>query len=194
MKKRFNITVLPLIILCVSANVLADEKAGNVPTNAPTSVHSATQQPHQKNAEQIAHDKKIETAIANYKKIITKDPENKAAYRQLAGTYLLNNKAKKAIPAYQEAILHDPKNPKLFAAMSIAYLHLGKYAMAKAMANEAVALDPKMENAKKIISYADKKVEVLDQIAKATQGKMPIHDAAFLKKEKAKKEKLAHDE
>jgi hypothetical protein len=65
--------------------------------------------------------------------------------------------------------------------------------MAKAMANEAVALDPNMENAKKIISYADKKVSVLDQIAKATQGKMPTHDAAFLKKERTKKEKSAAD-
>ena len=191
MKTRLNTTLLSIALLSFSINGFANDNADKTSVKAPISPHSSMKQPSEKTAEQVAQDKKLEETIAKYKKMIKEDPENKQAYRYLADVYLLNNKAKQAIPAYQDAIIHDAKNPKLFAAMSIAYLHLGKYAMAKAMANEAVTLDPKMENAKKIISYADKKVEVLELAAKANQAKMPVHDAAFLKKGMTTSEKPA---
>ncbi len=190
MKKQLNTLLLPLVLVIFSLNVMAEttvEKKLEVKASSPISAEQLIF----KKADQLWGAKKIDEAIIEYKKIITEQPENKLAYQRLASIYLLNNKAKDAIPAYQDAIIHDPKNPKLFASMSIAYLHLGQYSMAKAMANEAVTLDPSMENAKKIIIYADKKVEVLDQAAKAEKSNMPAHDAAFLKKEMAKREKQA---
>ncbi|MCK5809929.1 MAG: tetratricopeptide repeat protein [Cocleimonas sp.] len=191
MKNRLNTTFVSITLLLFSINGFANDNTDKTSVKAHSSPHSAMKQPSEKTAEQLAQDKKVAEAIAKYKKIIKENPENKKAYRHLADVYLLNNKAKEAIPAYQEAILHDAKNPKLFAAMSIAYLHLGKYAMAKAMANEAVILDPSMENAKKIISYTDKKVKVLELAAKTNQAKMPTHDAEFLKKGTTTSEKPA---
>ncbi|MCK5918790.1 MAG: hypothetical protein KAG34_10200 [Cocleimonas sp.] len=183
MKKLLNIGLLPIVILSFSLSVYADTKTEQPATATASSTSSlSAEQSILKEADQLWADKKIDEAIAAYKKIIAEHPDNKHTYQRLASLYLLNNKASSAIPAYQDAIIHDPQNAKLFASMSIAYLHLGKYAMAKAMANEAVTLDPAMENAKKIISYADRKVEILKQAAKADQAKMPTHDAAFLKK------------
>lgn len=187
MKNLWN-TVLPMTLLAFSLNAMAETKVEKQ-AKAPSPI--AAEQAIFKKADLLWADKKIDEAIVEYKKIIKEKPDNKIAYQRLASIYLLNNKATDAIPAYQNAILHDPQNPKLFASMSIAYLHLGQYSMAKAMANEAVALDPKMENAKKIITYADKKVEMLEQAAKSDQAQMPKHDAAFLKKGMAASEKPA---
>lgn len=190
MKKLLNATLFSLAIVSFSLNAYAEGKVEKQPEAKATNTVSAEQSIF-KAADQLWKAKKIDEAIVEYKKIIKENPNNKLAYQRLASIYLLNNKARDAIPAYQDAIIHDPENPKLFASMSIAYLHLGQYSMAKAMANQAVALDPKMENAKKIITYADKKVEMLEQAAKANQAKMPLHDAAFMKKEMGKKEKTA---
>lgn len=187
MKKLLNATLFSLAIVSFSLNAYAEDKVEKQPEAKATSTVAAEQTIF-KAADQLWKAKKIDEAIVEYKKIIKENPNNKLAYQRLASIYLLNNKARDAIPAYQNAIIHDPENPKLFASMSIAYLHLSQYSMAKAMANQAVALDPKMENAKKIITYADKKVEMLEQAAKANQAKMPLHDAAFMKKEMDKKE------
>ncbi len=189
MKKQLNTTLLTIAVLTFSLTALAENKVEKA--SQTNSGNIATEQIIFKKADQLWADKKIDEAIIEYKKIIKENPKNKLAYQRLASIYLLNNKAKDAIPAYQDAIMHDPENPKLFASMSIAYLHLGQYSMAKAMANEAITLDPSMENAKKIISYADKKVEVLEQAAKSEKTTMPVHDADFLKKEMQKREKLS---
>lgn len=197
MKKLLNTALFSIAIVSFSLNAYAEDKVEKQPeankaTTATTTVAAtapvSAEQAIFKEADQLWAAKKIDEAIVEYKKIIKEKPDNKLAYQRLASIYLLNNKAKDAIPAYQNAIIHDPENPKLFASMSIAYLHLGQYSMAKAMANEAVTLDPSMNNAKKIISYADKKVEMLEQAAKAAKTQMPAHDAAFMKKEMAKKE------
>jgi cytochrome c-type biogenesis protein CcmH/NrfG len=193
MKKLLNTALFSIAIVSFSLNAYAENKVEKQPEDdkAIATTPLATEQSIFKEADQLWGAKKIDDAIVEYKKIITENPNNKLAYQRLASIYLLNNKAKDAIPAYQNAIIHDPENPKLFASMSIAYLHLSQYSMAKAMANQAVALDPTMENAKKIISYADKKVEVLEQAAKAAKTQMPAYDAAFIKKEMDKKEKTA---
>ncbi len=189
MKKRLNIGLLPIVILSFSLTIYADTKTEKSTTTNTSSL--SAEQSILKQGDKLWADKKIDEAIAEYKKIITEHPDNKLTYQRLASIYLLNNKTKEAISAYQDAIIHDPSNAKLFASMSIAYLHQGKYAMAKAMANEAITLDPSLENAKKIVTYTDKKVEMLKQAAKADHAKMPKHDAAFLKKGMAASEKPA---
>ena len=112
---------------------------------------------------------------AKYLKQIKDNPDDKAAYANLANLYLLHNKTAKAIPAYQEAIIHDGENPKLFAALSIAYLHQSKFSMAKAMANQAILISPDMEQAKKIQQYIEAKEEVIAQ-ASAPAVAMPSDD------------------
>ncbi len=189
MNKQFITALLPAIILSFSLSAVADNKIEASHASA-----ISAQQSILKHADKLWADKKIDLAIAEYKKIIADHPNNKQAYQRLASIYLLNNKTKEAIGAYQDAIIHDPDNAKLFASMSIAYLHQGKYAMAKAMANEAVTLDPSLENAKKIITYADRKVEILAQAAKSDQAANtppPSHDATFLKKGMVASEKPA---
>jgi Tfp pilus assembly protein PilF len=100
-----------------------------------------------------------------YKNIITENTEDKQAYIDLAGLYLINNKTSTAIDAYQDAITHDPENPKLFAAISIAYLHQSKYAMARAMADEALRLDPSMQQVNKINEYIEAKEAAIQAAA-----------------------------
>ena len=100
---------------------------------------------------------------AKYLQQIKQNPDDNAAYANLANLYLLHNKTAKAIPAYQEAIIHDGENPKLFAALSIAYLHQSKFAMAKAMADQAVSISPDMAQAKKIQEYIAAKEEAIAQ-------------------------------
>ena len=100
----------------------------------------------------------LETKI---KQQIKQKPENKEYLVKLAHLYLINSKYRKAVKAYQEAIIVDPKDSKLFAGIAMSYIHLGQYKMAKMMANEALAIDPKFEHASKLITYINRKQELL---------------------------------
>jgi len=113
---------------------------------------------------------------AKFLQQIQQNPDDKAAYANLANLYLIHNKTAKAVPAYQDAIIHDGENPKLFAALSIAYLHQSKYAMAKAMADQAVLISPDMAQAKKIQEYIAAKEEAIAQ-ASASTAAMPSDGA-----------------
>ncbi len=107
---------------------------------------------------------------------LTQTSPSKSSYVGLANLYMAQNKNEQAIKNYQEASLYDPKDPKLFTSMSVAYLHQGLYEMSKAMAEHALTLDPALTHADKIITYIDKKQEVLKKAAEADKGAIAAHE------------------
>lgn len=115
--------------------------------------------------EKFWSENKPQMAEERFKKAIELAPDMSQPYARLAGLYLSQNRVAEAIPAYQDAINRDPENPRLFVGLGIAYLHQGSYNLASAVTKEALRLDPNLDNAKKLIQYADAKQAALAQAA-----------------------------
>ena len=82
----------------------------------------------------------VDRAIAAYRKVIARDPNNAWAYQQLGNMLRKKGDSDGAIQAYRDAILLDPQKPELYANLGMALKDKGNLDGAVEAYREAIQL------------------------------------------------------
>lgn len=96
-------------------------------------------------------------AVASFKEVLTRQPQNDIAMTNLANSYRRMGRIDAAIEGYRSALKLDAQNPQVWYQLAALYLDLGRTEEAERTFEEAVEVNPKMAsglNALAAIRYA----------------------------------------
>jgi tetratricopeptide (TPR) repeat protein len=118
--------------------------------NSTTEPTSKKAQEKKKNSE-----KAFEAAVAAYKKILGKNPEDDVAHFYLGLTYNKLNEDEDAAKSLREAVKLEPDNAEYQTELGAVYIKLAKYHEAVTALKKALELDPENIKAQELLEKAE---------------------------------------
>ena len=112
-------------------------------------------------AQYYLKEKKYETAIRYYKKIVVLEPKKAASYSSLGYAYAASKKWDKAIENYLIALKYDSEDDELYANLGEAYENKKLYQEALRAYTSAYELNP--ESAKAVRRIPSLKIQLLQK-------------------------------
>lgn len=122
-------------------HVAANESSEPPPANIPTDKELID------NTNQLINQGKFKDAIANYRLLLKRHPNNTSYVLRLGQLYVRTEKRKDAIELYQQSLKIDPNNQDVRIALAFAYLFDDNYAASRTEFKKVLDISQKNANA-----------------------------------------------